>query len=353
MARFVIYSPSLVLSRPGYAAQRPEACLTDAAYTDNKNCLPRLARLATILATVAASTACVTPDYNARPSETHSGMTSAASRSSMTLSSLGPLPHPAAAALQARALQDMNRILVEGDALFDPAQGTACQVSWALDEKAVKAIRAQGYGEPKPPITYSISMVSGACPTQPASDSAPIFAGPVEYIEHKHDRNEISSELFSDTIWTSRISAVHVQGQAKGEETTLRRLYTKTYHRLQSGEVIQQKSTGYDFNKPTYQVSYTTHDDQGGLLRPQVTFSYPLWANNPPKITVTVAEQTAPGKTSITQFEGGERKSLMRMRDGALHGWTDYFDPSVVRTLGSNRQCYQNGQLVKATECPG
>ena len=268
------------------------------------------------------------------------------------LSSLGPLPHPAAAALQARALQDMNRMLADGDALFDPGQGTACQVSWALDEKAAEAIRAQGLAKPAPPIAYGISMVSGACPAQPDPAIAPVFAGPVQYINHEHYRNEISPGMLSDTIWTSRVSAVVVQGRAVGEETTLRRLYSKSYRRLQSGEVIQEKTPGFDFDRPTYQATYVTHDGQGGLLRPTVTFSYALW-NPSAKVDVTVGEQTGPGRTAVTQFEGGQRKSLLRMRDGILHGWAEYFDPAVVRALGgSNRQCYQNGQLVKATQCP-
>ncbi|MGE0947067.1 hypothetical protein ACPWUU_00515, partial [Bordetella pertussis] len=66
------------------------------------------------------------------------------------LRSLGPVPDPAAA-LQARALRDINHLLTQGEALFAPEQGVSCPVSYPL-EAVNRRLRANGSPEEAPPL---------------------------------------------------------------------------------------------------------------------------------------------------------------------------------------------------------
>lgn len=70
--------------------------------------------------------------------------------------------------------------------------------------------------------------------------------------------------------------------------------------------------------------------------------------------STTIVENLDREHTVSTTYNGATYAGRSHMKNGALHGWmeTDFraYDPST--TMGVIRKCYQNGEEVKALECP-
>lgn len=255
------------------------------------------------------------------------------------IKSLGPLPD-AATALGPRALADLNRMITQGDALFDVNQGVACKVDLArLQQEADKSGRAAGG------VTTAIKesarvMISGACP-----DKDGVFSGPVEYIDITVSRSD-AGNIVMDSHRALRETGVYVQGRVVGQSTTLVRSKNTTYHKLSSGELVAPQGAGsQDIG---HYLTYATDDQSGKTIRPRVMF---YWSEAQKSLLVSVKESPDGQRQVETMYANGKPTMRMRTKNGSYHGWMEYFDPALVQ-LKQDKVCYQNGTQVKAWQCP-
>ncbi|WP_033457491.1 hypothetical protein [Bordetella bronchiseptica] len=314
----------------------------------------RKSRMTPRLLAVAVSGLCVsgcetTPGGSSAAPDAYASVPSASGQ----LRSLGPVPDPAAA-LQARALRDINHLLTQGEALFAPGQGVSCPVSYPL-EAVNRRLRANGSPEEAPPLVYALNVVSGACPSQGSSAEDFKFEGPVDYILVTHKRKQSTGDDHDDILLQERRVGVYAGGMPVGEHKEFGRALHKHYRRLFSGEIMEMRAAGRDAGKPMYSVYYQSY---GGGGAPElagtpvggtVDFFSPDWLAQPLKTTITVAAYPDASRRVVTIYEDGEpvRRFRARKMDGqyVLHGWYEYLKPR------GNSVCYQHAVQIHATEC--
>ncbi|MGB6105606.1 MAG: hypothetical protein WBF88_17320 [Pusillimonas sp.] len=257
------------------------------------------------------------------------------------LKSLGPVPDPTAAALAPRALADLNRMITQGDAFFDVNQGTACKVDLdQLQKETDKSAAAMGSGASATIKDGARAMLSGACP-----DANGVFMGPAEHIEAITSHTELSN-IVMDLHEETRVSGVYAQGRLVGESARYVRHKSTTYHKLSSGELVAPQ--GPEALRVSYFVTYAVEDQNGKTIKPSVRFA---WSGAQKIVTVLVKESPDGQREVDTFYNNGELFMRMRTKNGAYHGWMEYFDPNLIR-LKQDKVCYQNGTQIKALQCP-
>jgi len=257
------------------------------------------------------------------------------------LKSLGPMPDPAAAALAPRALADLNRMITQGDAFFDVKQGKACKTDIDLLQKETDKWAIAAGGTTTTTIKeHARAVLSGACP-----DAKGAFSGPAEHIEVTASHSEISN-IVMDAHREVRVNGVYAQGRLVGESATFVRTRNTTYHKLSSGELVAPQ--GPQAQDVSYYVTYAVEDQTGRTLKPSVLFSW----SGAQKIVHVSVDESPDGQRSVgTSYQNGKPFMRTRMKNGAYHGWLEYFDPTLIQ-LKQDKVCYQNGTQIKALQCP-
>jgi hypothetical protein len=258
---------------------------------------------------------------------------------------LPSIADPDAAALTDRAEKDLAHAIEADSALFDSGLGTSCPlghediVRATLGPLAYARMAQQLKAEPPPEISR-LTVLSGTCPLNA------IFNGPVEYITETGSRFATDS-LVITTETKQRVAGVFVNGNPIGDHVTHRRLLSTTFNRLGSGELIEVK-TGHP-NRPVHSVAYESRDSDSRPTRPTVTFS---WIDGPTMRTMTIIARTLDGDRTVSDmYQDDKLASRTRFKNHQLHGWNENFLPELVK-LGMGKQCYQNGQEIKAVDCP-
>lgn len=258
---------------------------------------------------------------------------------------LPPVADPDASALIDRAENDLARVIDAGPAFFDSSRGTVCpldheNITRATVGPLVYTKIAQHLGaQPQPEISRLV-VLSGACP------QGGTFNGPVEYITETTMRFTMDS-VVSATETKQRSAGVFINGNPIGDHVTYRWLLSSAFHRLASGELIEVK--GEHPIRPSYSVFYQTLDSGSRLVRPSVNFS---WIGGPGIQAMAIISREVDGERVVTDSHyDGKLVSRTRYKNHQLHGWTENFQPELVK-MGMGKQCYQNGQMVKAVECP-
>ncbi len=258
---------------------------------------------------------------------------------------LPPVADPDASALIGRAENDLARAINAGPAFFDLSQGTPCSLDHGNIIRATVGPLAHAQmarlleAEPPPEISRLV-MLSGACPQDG------VFNGPVEYMTETNFRT-VFDTMASTMERKQRSAGVFINGNPVGEHVTFRWTLTTSFNRLSSGELIEVKSEYR--NLPFYSVDYQNLNSDSRPVRPSVNF---LWSGGSPIGAMTIISRTVDSDRVITDhYNDGKLATRTRYKNHQPHGWIENFDPGVVK-MGMGKQCFQNGQMIQAVECP-
>lgn len=193
-------------------------------------------------------------------------------------------------------------------------------------------------------ITYlesEIYMISGECPTNDR------FNGPVEYISKVRQEFQSSPDMLTDTYTENHYTGVYINGAPVGTLTDMSYGRLQYYKILTSGERIKFNMPGIG-DKPTFSAStrYATLDVNGNIVGSDITLT--MTSIPPNYAMIHVSRPTGEGRYKTTTYVDGKISSIMRIKNGAPHGW--YEIPAVKSEAG--RICWQNGEIVKDTVCP-
>lgn len=271
-----------------------------------------------------------------------------------SLRAMAPVADPAVAALQPQALQDVNTLLAHGEALFAPGQGIACPIVYPLGA-INRQLRVKGLPPEQPPLEYTLTMLSGACPRHDPETGGLEFDGPVRYILVTHKRISTSEADYDDVLFQERHTGTYVGGVPVGQHQELSRTLYRQYRRLLSGEYVEMNPRGRDAGKPVYSVLYRNHaaspaaDQAAAPAGGSVDFFSPDWLAVPQETTVTVASYPDATRRVVTVYQNGELARRFRAKkingQYLLHGWYEFIHPK------KKRLCYQNAVQINAIAC--
>ncbi len=194
-----------------------------------------------------------------------------------------------------------------------------------------------------------VGLLSGQC-----GPDGPI--GPAILVGSYRDIMRISvngAPHVTVTNGVARVEGVWINGKRDGAFSTVQMISSNQLSAGQSG-ALQEQVHDWAYlneitNSPTAIYSYDEfHAGKPGRL--SVTFS-----RNPVSgiYSTMVSERLDDSYSIMTNYSGNRLASEQRTKNGKLHGWL-VIQPSVYNDIAipGRRICYQNGEEVKALDCP-
>lgn len=211
------------------------------------------------------------------------------------------------------------------------------------------AAKVPGYTGISDPDAVRVVSLSGVCGENGPEGPAVIVGTTRDISRYRGDG--YSNVTVSDTV--SRIEATWADGQRRGEQTIISITRSAQFKETGDGQLAEDIQDWDYLNEirgaPTAAYLYVVPKADG---TPRYTVSF--GRNTTTGIyTTTVAEHLDARHTYARTWQGTELLQESRMKDGQLHGWM-IVHPTVYdgTQVPGRRDCYQNGEMVKALECP-
>lgn len=218
-----------------------------------------------------------------------------------------------------------------------------------LDTQADVARQVPGYTGTTDLNAVQLVSLAGVC-GESGPEGQAVVAGTTRDIV-RYSGDGYSNVMVSDSV--QRIEATWADGRRSGSFTWIIVTQTAQFKPGESG-ALEADINDWDFinemrEAPTATYVYSVADDAG---KPQYTVSF---ARNPVVgiYSTTVIEQLDEARSYSRTWQGTELRQEGPTKNGKLHGW-QVTHPTVYNgtQVPGQRNCYQDGALVKTLECP-
>jgi len=218
-----------------------------------------------------------------------------------------------------------------------------------LDNEADIARQVPGYTGTTDLDAVQLVSLAGVC-GEDGPEGQAVVVGTTRDIA-RYSGEGYSNIMVSDTV--QRVEANWIDGRRAGSFTWI--LITQTAQ-FQPGEDggLEVALDDWDYinqlrEAPTAVYTYFVADERG---KPKYTVSF---ARNPVVGTysTSVTEQVDDIYSYARTWQGTELRQEGRRKNGKAHGW-QIIHPTVYdgTEIPGQRNCYQNGELIKTLECP-
>lgn len=217
-----------------------------------------------------------------------------------------------------------------------------------LDSQAEIAMQVHGYTGTTDINAVQLVALAGVCGENGPEGQAVVVGTTRDIARYRGDG--YSNVIVSDSV--QRIEATWADGRRHGSYTWIIITQTAQFKPGESG-ALEADINDWDYinqirEAPTATyVYFVTQDD-----KPRYTVSF---ARNPVAGTymTSVMEQIDDTHSYSRTWQGTELRQEGSLRNGQLHGW-QITHPTVYdgTTIPGQRNCYQNGELIKTLECP-
>jgi hypothetical protein len=218
-----------------------------------------------------------------------------------------------------------------------------------LDTQADVARQVPGYTGTTDLKAVQLVSLAGVCGENGPEGQAVVAGTTRDIVRYSGDG--YSNVMVSDSV--QRIEATWAGGQRSGSFTWIIITQTAQFKPGESG-ALEADINDWDFinemrEAPTGTYVYSVADDAG---KPKYTVSF---ARNPVVgiYSTTVVEQLDEARSYSRTWQGTELRQEGPTKNGKLHGW-QVTHPTVYdgTPVPGQRNCYQDGALVKTLECP-
>ena len=206
-----------------------------------------------------------------------------------------------------------------------------------------------GYTSIVDPDSVRLATLSGSCGVEGPEGPATV-AGSYRTITRIRG-DGFSNVTVTDTV--ARLTATWVDGQRRDLQSLISISSSEQFKETGEGQLAEDVSDWDYLNEirtaPTGAYTYfVTNPD--GSTKYQVMFARNVSSGI---YTTTVTETLDAQRSYARTWQGAELLTEQPFKDNKLHGWA-IVHPQVYdgTPIPGRRDCYQNGDLVKALECP-
>ncbi|HAE03354.1 MAG TPA: hypothetical protein DCL95_05645 [Rhodospirillaceae bacterium] len=198
--------------------------------------------------------------------------------------------------------------------------------------------------------SYNTSIVSGKC--DESGVEGPVTLVTTERtITRSAEGTEYESIMVTDSV--AQLRATYQDGKWSGPMRAIQIQKNVTLRPDESGALKAEKND-WSFLNEMGQAPIATYTYIEDAAAPMSTTSISFGRQPESGLYSTNVTQPIGGDTTRTiSYKGTEVVSEQTMKNGKLHGWQILYPQQTASGYyGGQKNCYQNGELVKAVTCP-